>query len=146
MSKTLQQIFALNPITTNLSTDLMYFVQSPYTPGTDAGMTFANFSAQFGFSGGVINPAHGGTGVNNGTNTLTLGGNTAFSGAFAFTGTLTGATTVTFPTSGTLATTSQIATGAPLTEVNDTNVTLTLGGSPSTALVNACLLYTSRCV
>lgn len=33
-----------------------------------------------------------------------------------------------------------IAGGAPLTRVNDTNVTLTLGGSPSTALVNAASL------
>ena len=108
MSKTLQQIFATNPITSNIATDLMYFVQSPYTPGTDAGMTFANFAAQFVSSTAIVNPAHGGTGVNNGTNTLTLGGNTAFSGAFTFTGTLTGNTAVTFPTTGTLATTSQL--------------------------------------
>ena len=50
--------------------------------------------------------AYGGTGVNNGTSTITIGGNVAFSGAFAFTGTLTGDTNVTFPTSGTLATTT----------------------------------------
>lgn len=144
MSKTLQQIYTTNPITSNLSTDLMYFVQSPYTPGTDAGMTFANFSAQFGSPytpsslsevndtnvtltlggtpltallqpvsltlgwSGTLSPARGGTGVNNGSNTLTLGGNTAFSGGFTFTGTLTGNTSVTFPTSGTLATTASI--------------------------------------
>lgn len=137
MSKTLQQIFLLNPITSNAPTDLMYFVQSPYTPGTDAGMTFANFSAQFGIIGGVLNPAHGGTGINNGTNTLTLGGNTAFSGAFTFTGTLTGNTGVTFPTSGTLATTSQLPIPAAMTQVNDTNVTLTLGGTPATSLLQA---------
>ena len=39
--------------------------------------------------------------------------------------------------SGTVALTSQLPTGAALTETNDTNVTLTLGGSPSTALLNA---------
>jgi hypothetical protein len=44
---------------------------------------------------------------------------------------------VIFPNSGTLATTSQIPTGAPLTSTNDTNVTATLGGSPTTALINA---------
>ena len=53
---------------------------------------------------------------------------------------MTGATSVTFPTSGTLATTSQLVTPAALTKTDDTNVTLTLGGSPSTALVNAASL------
>lgn len=48
----------------------------------------------------------GGTGVNNGSNTLTLAGTLATAGAFASTFTMTGATNVTFPTSGTLATTS----------------------------------------
>ena len=47
MSRTLQQIFAANPITVNASTELMYFSQSPYTAGHDAGMTFANFASQF---------------------------------------------------------------------------------------------------
>lgn len=50
-------------------------------------------------------PDFGGTGVAN-VGTITVGGNTAFSGAFTFSGTLTGNTSVTFPTSGTLATTS----------------------------------------
>lgn len=50
---------------------------------------------------------YGGTGVAN-ASTITVGGNTAFSGAFTFTGTVTGNTAVTFPTSGTLSTTSQI--------------------------------------
>ncbi len=59
----------------------------------------ANFS-------GVLEPDHGGTGVNNGTSTLTLGGNLTTSGAFASVFTMTGATNVTFPTSGTLATTA----------------------------------------
>jgi hypothetical protein len=86
---------------------------------------------------GLLSPARGGTGVNNGTNTLTLGGNTAFSGAFTFTGTLTANTAVTFPVSGILATTSQLPTPAALTSSNDTNVTITLGGTPSTALLQA---------
>jgi trimeric autotransporter adhesin len=79
MSRTLDQIFIANPITTNVSTDLMYFSRSPYTPGNDCGMTYANFAAQFG---------------------------TPF-------------------------------TPAALTEVNDTNVTMTLGGTPATALLQA---------
>jgi len=55
---------------------------------------------------GQLSPARGGTGINNGTSTLTLAGNLATSGAFASTFTMTGATNVTFPTSGTLATTA----------------------------------------
>jgi hypothetical protein len=50
-------------------------------------------------------PDFGGTGIAN-VGTITVGGNTEFSGAFTFVGTLTGNTAVTFPTSGTLATTS----------------------------------------
>ena len=87
--------------------------------------------------GTVVDPTYGGTGVNNGINTLTLGGNLTTSGAFASTFTMTGATGVTFPTSGTLATTSQLPSPAALTRVDDTNVTLTLGGTPSTALLQA---------
>lgn len=71
---------------------------------------------------------------------ITLGGTLAFIGAFPTIINITGSTNVTFPTSGTLATTSQIPTGAALTKTDDTNVTLTLGGSPTTALVNAASL------
>lgn len=89
------------------------------------------------WQGTVVGPTYGGTGVNNGASTLTLGGNLATSGAFASTFTMTGATGVTFPTSGTLATTAQLPTPAALTKTDDTNVTLTLGGTPSTALLQA---------
>lgn len=47
MSKNIDQVFIANPITSNASTDLMYFGQSPYGAGNDAAMTYANFSAQF---------------------------------------------------------------------------------------------------
>ena len=57
---------------------------------------------------GTLSGTRGGTGVNNGASTITVGANFAMSGAFTFTGTLTNTTAVTFPTSGTLATTSQI--------------------------------------
>ena len=46
----------------------------------------------------------GGTGVNNGSNTITIAGNVTHSGAFARTFTATGITTLTLPTTGTLAT------------------------------------------
>lgn len=79
MSKNIKQVFDANPITSNASTDLMYFGQSPYGVGNDAAMTYANFSAQFGAP----------------------------------------------------------YTAAALTKTDDTNVTLTLGGTPATALLNA---------
>lgn len=79
MSKNIDQIFVANPITVNASTDLMYFGQSPYGPGNDAAMTYANFSAQFGAP----------------------------------------------------------YTPSALTSANDTNVTITLGGTPATALLHA---------
>ena len=47
MSQNIHQIFVANPITSNTSTDLMYFGQSPYGAGNDSAMTYANFSAQF---------------------------------------------------------------------------------------------------
>jgi hypothetical protein len=53
---------------------------------------------------GVLPGTNGGTGVDNGANTITLAGNLATSGANSLTLTTTGATNVTFPTSGTLAT------------------------------------------
>jgi hypothetical protein len=46
-NENLDQIFTANPITTNAPTDLMYFMQSPYNSGTDAGMLFSDFAAQF---------------------------------------------------------------------------------------------------
>lgn len=92
------------------------------------------------WQGTVVGSTYGGTGVNNGSSTITIGGSHTLSGAFASTFTFTNTTSVTFPTSGTLATTSQIPTGAALTKTDDTNVTLTLGGSPTTALINAASL------
>lgn len=46
-NENLHQIFVANPITVNASTDLMYVMQSPYSSGTDAAITFANFALQF---------------------------------------------------------------------------------------------------
>ncbi len=113
--------------------------------GTPATALLQATSLTLGWTG-TLSGTRGGTGVNNGANTITLGGSIVtggahtLSGAFASTFTFTNTTSVTFPTSGTLATTAQIPTGAALTKTDDTNVTLTLGGSPSTALVNAASL------
>ena len=51
MSKNIQQVYTANPITSNLSTDLMYFGRAPYGPTNDTAMTYANFAAQFSSSG-----------------------------------------------------------------------------------------------
>ena len=56
------------------------------------------------WNGTVIGSTYGGTGVNNGSSTITLGGNLVTSGAHATTLTTTGTTGVTLPTTGTLAT------------------------------------------
>lgn len=69
--------------------------------------------------------------------TLTTAAAHTLSGAFASTFTFTGISSVTFPTSGTLATTAQLPTPAALTKTDDANVTLTLGGTPTTALLQA---------
>lgn len=90
-------------------------------------------------SGNLVTPAWGAFALSLG-GAFTTADAVTFSGAHSFTGTLTGNTGITFPTSGTLATTAQIPTGAALTKTDDTNVTLTLGGSSSTALVNAASL------
>lgn len=129
---------------------------APYTPAALSGNNDTNVTITLGGTPltallnaasitmgwtGTLSGTRGGTGINNGSNTATFAGNLNFansfttSGNFAVTQTYTGATNVTFPTSGTLATTSQIPTPAALTEVNDTNVTMTLGGTPSTALL-----------
>ena len=56
------------------------------------------------WNGTIISPTYGGTGINNGSNTLTLAGSLATVGAFGVTFNFTNTTNVTFPTSGTLAT------------------------------------------
>lgn len=52
----------------------------------------------------LVTGAYGGTGVNNGTKTITLGDNLTTSGAFPLTLTQTASTNVTLPTTGTLST------------------------------------------
>jgi hypothetical protein len=56
------------------------------------------------WQGTIIGPTYGGTGVNNGSKTITLGGNLTTAGAYATTLTVTDVTSVTLPTTGTLAT------------------------------------------
>ena len=67
------------------------------------------------WNGTIISPTYGGTGVNNGTKTITLGGNFTHTGAHTLGVTTTGNTSVTMPTSGTLA-----ITGNPLSQFAST--------------------------
>lgn len=98
------------------------------------------------WNGSLITGTYGGTGVNNGSSTITLGGSLTTSGAFASTFTMTNTTSVTFPTSGTLATTSQLPT-LPLSLANggtNANLTASNGGIfYSTASAGAILAGTT---
>ena len=81
------------------------------------------------WNGSVIGATYGGTGVNNGSNTITLGGNLTTSGAFALTLTTSGATNVTLPTSGTLATlTNTTFVGTTSIALNRASAELALTG------------------
>lgn len=87
------------------------------------------------WQGTIVNPTYGGTGVNNGSYTITLGGNVSTAGAVTHAGaytqtfTATGNTSVTLPTSGTLATLTNSETISNKTITNSSIGSV----SPSTA-------------
>lgn len=81
-------------------------------------------------AGGTLAPANGGTGINNGSNTLTLNGNLITAGAFQLTLTQTATTNVTLPTTGTIAT---LAGSEALTNKSLTGSTVTMTGSIGTS-------------
>ena len=80
------------------------------------------------WNGSLIGGTYGGTGVNNGSFTITLGGDFVTSGAFATTLTTTATTNVTLPTTGTLVT---LDGSEVLTNKSVNGVTLAAGGSAS---------------
>ena len=86
------------------------------------------------WQGTLIGSTYGGTGVNNGSSTITLGGNLVTSGSFATTLTTTGTTSITLPTTGTLATLAgtETFTNKTFTSPVTNSPTLTLSTSSST--------------
>ena len=102
------------------------------------------------WNGSVVGGTYGGTGVNNGANTLTLGGNLTTSGAYTCTLTLTGTTSVTLPTSGTLVNTG-VATLASLSSIgtittgvwNGTKIAEVYGGTNQSAYTTGDILFAS---
>lgn len=84
------------------------------------------------WQGTIVGATYGGTGVNNGSSTITLGGNLTTSGAFGLTLTQTGTTNVTLPTTGTLATLSGTETLN-----NKTLETPSLTGTPTAPTASA---------
>ena len=73
------------------------------------------------WQGTIINPTYGGTGVNNGSKTITLGGNFTHTGAHTLGLTTTANTSVTLPTTGTLATLAGTESFSNKTFSNTTN-------------------------
>ena len=108
------------------------------------------------YNGGVIGGTYGGTGVNNGANTITIGGNISTAAAFTTSGansltlTTTGSTNVTLPTTGTLVNTavttlsSLVSVGTITTGTwNATAIGPTYGGTGITTYATGDLLYAS---
>lgn len=79
----------------------------------------------------IISPAFGGTGINNGNRTITIGGNLATVGAFATTLTVSNITNVTLPTSGTLIGTNDVGT---------VSTAMLAGSIPNSKLANSSIV------
>jgi hypothetical protein len=86
------------------------------------------------WQGTLVGATYGGTGVNNGSNTLTLAGNVSHAGAFTQTFTATGNTSVTLPTTGTLATLAGSETFTNKTLTSPTLTTPSLGVATATSI------------
>ncbi len=110
---------ALTAVSANTATTLA-------TPQSIFGYPFDGSTA----ISGILSPTFGGTGVDNGNKTITLGGDLVTSGNFSTTIITTGTTSISLPTSGTLATLAGTETLTNKTFVNSSlSGTLTLGGT-----------------
>jgi len=96
------------------------------------------------WEGTVISPTYGGTGVNNGTKTITLGGNFTHTGAHTLGLTTTGNTSVTLPTSGTLATTGNLSQFASTTSAQLAGIISDETGTGPLVFANAPTLSSPR--
>jgi hypothetical protein len=86
-------------------------------------------------SSGLVSPTYGGTGVNNGTNTLTLAGNVSHAGAYTQTFTATANTSVTLPTGGNLTNTAVTLTSGSILKGNGTSeIAVATGADIATAI------------
>ena len=124
--------FTANSASTAISANTATTASTLSTPQTIFGYPFDGSAAL----SGVISPTFGGTGINNGSKTITLGGNLVTSGNYSTTITTIGTTNITLPTSGTMATLAGTETLTNKTFVNSSLTgTLTLGGTafPSTS-------------
>jgi len=83
------------------------------------------------WQGTVVGPTYGGTGVNNGSKTITLGGSFTHTGAHTLGLTTTANTSVTLPTTGTLAT---LAGTETFTNKTLTSPTITGGSIDNTSI------------
>lgn len=168
MSRNLFQVYTDNPAAALGGNDLFYLARSPYGITNDMGVQWSVIQSYFAPAAGsgsittlgtvttgtwnatIISPTYGGTGVNNGASTLTLGGNTTFSGAFTTTFAVTGNTSLTLPQTGTLV--SNTVTSLPNLAVvgtittgvwNATPIDVTHGGTGLTGTTINQLLYSS---
>lgn len=96
------------------------------------------------WNGTVVSPTYGGTGVNNGSNTLTLSGNVTYTGGHTLELVTTAITSLTLPVTGTLSTLSNVETLTNKTLDAPVLLNPTLGNaSATTVLINDIAAYTS---
>lgn len=137
----IHQVYVANPITSNASTDLMYFGQSPYGAGNDAAMLFSSFVAQF-----VQKDGNGNITANNFlegyTTTATAAAITTLTVASTYQQYFTGSTSQTVK----LPVTSTLALGQSFYIVNNSTGTVTVESSGANTIqamaANTSLLVT----
>lgn len=118
-----------NRITVTGTTSAVVDIAATYVG--QASITTVGTVATGTWNGTLVGPTYGGTGINNGSSTLTIAGNVTHAGSFTQSFTATGNTAITLPTTGMLAT---LAGSEALTNKSVNGVTLTTGGGTTTFL------------